>query len=49
MWTLLRDGKEVFKGKEIECFRYIHTRHCYSLSHAIHYEGYILLNPKGKC
>jgi hypothetical protein len=40
MWILKRDGVEVTRGTDIECIRYIHTCHSYSLSHALRYEGY---------
>jgi hypothetical protein len=46
MWILKRDGKEVVRGTELECMQYIHQNHCYSVDHAIKYEGYTLEEEK---
>jgi hypothetical protein len=40
IFTLKRDGKEIIKGSEITLLQYIHNNHCYSMSHALRYEGY---------
>lgn len=40
LFILSRDGKEVKKGSEIALWDYIHNTHCYSVEHAIKYEGY---------
>lgn len=42
MYVLYRDGKEVCRGTEDDCVRYVHRNHCYSFSHALRYEGYSL-------
>lgn len=42
-WRLLRDGVEVLTGTERECWQYIHSHHCYSVSHALAYEGYSIV------
>jgi hypothetical protein len=43
-FTLLRDGKEILTGPEIECLRWIHTYTPFSWHHAIQYEGYKMVN-----
>lgn len=40
MKSLYRDGKFVMKGSEIAILDYIHNNHCYSMDHALKYEGY---------
>jgi hypothetical protein len=44
MYLLTRDEKEICKGSYIVCMKYIHDNHCYSLDHAIRFEGY-KINP----
>ena len=39
-YVLTLDGKEVLEGTEIEIVDHIHNNHCYSVSHALKYEGY---------
>jgi hypothetical protein len=39
-YLLTRDGKEIYTGYYLECMQYIHNLHCYSLDHAIRFEGY---------
>lgn len=39
-YILLRDGKETMRGTEQECWQFIHRFHCYSVEHALKYEGY---------
>lgn len=41
-WVLKRDGIEVCRGTEFDCVRYIHRNHCYSVHHALTFEGYTL-------
>ena len=40
MFILKRDGKEVTRGSEFALLDYIHNHHCFSMSHALAYEGY---------
>ena len=40
--VLKRDGKEVFKGTELECVQYVHKSHGFSFDHAVKHEGYSL-------
>ncbi len=42
MFVLKRDGNEVKRGSEIALWDYIHDNHCYSVDHAIRYEGYTI-------
>lgn len=39
-YILLRDGKEVMRGYEDDCMKFIHKNHSYSFDHALKYEGY---------
>lgn len=40
---LLRDGKEEMRGTIDEIYRHVHRTHCYSVSHALEYEGYSIV------
>lgn len=40
MFTLYRDGVEVMTGTEGEVWTWIHRNHCYSVDHALRWEGY---------
>jgi hypothetical protein len=40
--VLLRDGKEVARGTERDCLKYIHDNHSFSVQHALAHEGYEL-------
>lgn len=42
VYVLSRDGAEVCRGLYLECVAWIHRNHCYSLSHALQFEGYTL-------
>jgi hypothetical protein len=42
-YVLLRYGKEVMRGTEGEVWQYIHRNHCYSVDHALKYEGYSIV------
>lgn len=44
-YVLTRDGRAILVGTEQECWAYIHERHCYSVDHAIRWEGYSI-QPK---
>ncbi len=48
MCRLLRDGKLVYEGDYIACMQWIHKHHCYSLAHALAWEGYAL-EEMGPC
>lgn len=37
---LLKDGKEIMRGTEVQIWKYIHDNHCFSVSHALAHEGY---------
>jgi hypothetical protein len=41
-WTLYRDGVEILRGTERECWQYIHSHHSFSVEHACKYEGYTI-------
>jgi len=41
-YILTRDGKEVTRGTELHCLKWLHARHGYSASHALAHEGYAL-------
>ena len=42
VYVLRRDGVEVLRATEQECWAYLHRTHPYSGSHALRYEGYTL-------
>jgi hypothetical protein len=42
-YVLLLDGKEVMRGTEFACVKYVHQNHSYSFDHACKYEGYKLV------
>ena len=39
-WRLCRDGREIITGTEHECWTWIHSHTSFSVSHALHHEGY---------
>ena len=39
-YQLSRDGVVVRVGTEDECWHWLHMNHCYSVHHALKYEGY---------
>ncbi len=45
---LTRDGREIMIGTEQECWVYLHWTHCFSVSHALRYEGYELKGMEGE-
>jgi len=45
-YVLTRDGKEVHRGTEESVWRYLHSNHGYSVSHALQFEGY-KIEPQG--
>ncbi len=42
-YVLKRDGAEVHRGTEREIWRYLHETHCYSVDHALKFEGYSIM------
>lgn len=41
-YVLSRDGKEVLRGTEQECWEYLHRTHGFSVDHALTHEGYAM-------
>lgn len=41
-FVLARDGREVTRGTELDCMRFVHQAHAYSFDHALRCEGYSL-------
>lgn len=39
-YVLRLDGAEVLRGTEHDCWAYLHRSHCYSVFHALKFEGY---------
>jgi len=39
-YALYRDGKKLFTAPEGDIYRWIHSNHSYSVSHALEHEGY---------
>ena len=47
--TILRDGEEVAQVTgEGELMYWFHRRHSFSMSHAVAYEGYKIIDSKGQ-
>lgn len=42
-YILKLDGKPVFIGKEMDCWKYIHRTHSFSIDHALVHEGYSIV------
>lgn len=41
-YVLSRDGKEILRGTEQECWEYLHRTHGFSVDHALTHEGYAM-------
>lgn len=49
-YRLLRDGSELLRGSEQDCWKYIHDNYPFSVQHALKYGGFQMLavNPEAK-